>query len=256
MPSLRGDPQKLVYTLHNLANVHRAMEQPELALVCLRQADEVCHAPVADPALVSPDLDRAHDLQQGRTASALSTYREAIELSRRARHAEARSIAADDRRGVLFGLCMRDKRCPISAEAAGLFAQLEDRPRRPRCGAARRSSSPAIAGRWNRARHGHECWRCVSGWATCEDNWTRSTGSPKPFADRGITSRHPGLEAALHLASTLGECRALSLRNTLGILEWTRGRFDAALAHYEAALLLVRGQGDRVQEGRSSTASA
>ena len=60
----------------------------------------------------------------------------------------------------------------------------------------------------------------------------------------------PAFEAALQLASTLGERRhALALRNTLGILEWTRARYPDALTHYEAALLLVRELGDRVQEG-------
>ena len=60
----------------------------------------------------------------------------------------------------------------------------------------------------------------------------------------------PSFEAALRLAATLGETqRELSLRNTLGILEWERGGYVEALQHYEAALLLARGLRDRVHEG-------
>ena len=59
-------------------------------------------------------------------------------------------------------------------------------------------------------------------------------------------------EAALDLASTLGEGRrALALRNTLGILEWTRGRYADALGHYEAALAPRRASRViAIQEGR------
>src|SRR5262249_14005436 len=56
--------------------------------------------------------------------------------------------------------------------------------------------------------------------------------------------------AALEFAATLGESgRALACRNTLGLLEWARGRYADALGHYEAALLLVRDQNDPAQEG-------
>ena len=72
---------------------------------------------------------------------------------------------------------------------------------------------------------------------------TRQIDGP---SDSSVTA----FEAALDMASTLGEWRrALTCRNTLGILEWTRDRFADALKHYEAALLLAREHGDRVEEG-------
>src|SRR4029079_11863591 len=39
------------------------------------------------------------------------------------------------------------------------------------------------------------------------------------------------------------------LHNTLGVLRWERGDYDDALAHYEAALALLRDAGDRSHEG-------
>jgi tetratricopeptide (TPR) repeat protein len=51
-------------------------------------------------------------------------------------------------------------------------------------------------------------------------------------------------------AAEVAMCRrTLAIRNALGIREWTHGRYAEALTHYEAALRLVRAQGDRVREG-------
>jgi tetratricopeptide (TPR) repeat protein/class 3 adenylate cyclase/tRNA A-37 threonylcarbamoyl transferase component Bud32 len=252
MPSLRADPKKLVYTLHNLANVHRAMEQPELALVCLRQADEVCRTHLLPIPRSFHLTSIAHiDLQQGRTASALSTYREAIELSRRARHAEGLAQSLRTIGEVLFGLCMRDEALPYLQEAAGLFAQLED----PSAEAEMWSRSAIIFARDRRPAESRAAWERVLALRQRLGDVRGQLDALDGIAEairkiEGSPAAIPAFEAALHLSSTLGEeCRALSLRNTLGILEWTRGRFDAALAHYEAALVLVRAQGDRAQEG-------
>ena len=69
-------------------------------------------------------------------------------------------------------------------------------------------------------------------------------------AGRAVTRRqHPGVRGGTGAGATLGdEGRALALRNTLGILEWSAGRYASALTHYEAALLLVRADGDPAQE--------
>ena len=78
MPSLAEDPRKMVFALHGLANVHRAMGDLDAALACLRRADENCRAPVADPAVVSPDLDRAH-----RPAAGIASTRRSRPIARR-----------------------------------------------------------------------------------------------------------------------------------------------------------------------------
>jgi tetratricopeptide (TPR) repeat protein len=153
---------------------------------------------------------------------------------------------------VLFGLDLRDDALPYLQEAAALFAQLED----PAAEAEMWTrAAPILAGdhrpaeardAWERVRLLRQQLGDVRGQLEALEGIAQAIRELQASPAASI----PAFEAALHLASTLGEGRrALTLRNTLGILEWTRGRNADALAHYEAALLLVREQGDRVQEG-------
>ena len=135
-PQARGSPgdavarrrsRKLVYALHNLANVHRAMNQADPALACLRRADETCRTHLLPIQRSFHLTSIAHiDFQQGRVDDALRTYREAIALSRRARHATGLAQSLRTLGEVLFGLGMGDEALPCLQEAARLFAQLED----------------------------------------------------------------------------------------------------------------------------------
>ena len=88
MPSLAQNPKKLAYILHNLANVHRGMGDLDATLSCLRRADEISGQLL--PIQRSFHLTSiAHiELQQGSIEAAIQTYKDAIELSRRARHAQ------------------------------------------------------------------------------------------------------------------------------------------------------------------------
>jgi predicted ATPase/class 3 adenylate cyclase/tRNA A-37 threonylcarbamoyl transferase component Bud32 len=253
LPSLAHDPKKKVFALHNLANVHRAMGNPEAALACLRRADETCRTHLLPIQRSFHLTSIAHiDLQQGRIESALRTYREAIEWSRRARHADGLAQSLRTLGEVLFGLGMGDDALPYLQEAALLFAQLED----PDAEAEMWSRAAAILARDRRPAESREAWERVRSLrqqlGDMRGQLEALEGVAQAIRDLPGSSAAsiPAFEAALHLASTLGErSRALWLRNTLGILEWARGRFAEALTHYEAALLLVREQGDRVQEG-------
>jgi tetratricopeptide (TPR) repeat protein len=191
------------------------------------------------------------DLQQGRVESALRTYREAIELSRRARHATGLAQSLRALGQVLFGLGMRDDALPYLQEATALFAQLED----PAAEAEMLSRAAAIlAGNlkpaeareaWERVRSLRQQLGDMRGQLEALEGIAQAIRELQGSPEASIAA----FEAALDLAATLGEGgRALALRNTLGILEWARGRYSDALTHYEAALLLVREQGDRAQE--------
>jgi tetratricopeptide (TPR) repeat protein len=253
MPSLAEDPKKLSFVLQGLANVHRAMGNPEPALIYLRQADEISRTHLL-PIQRSFHLTAiAHiDLQQGRIDSALRTYQEAIQLSRRARHAEGLAQSLGTLGEVLFGLGKGDEALAYLKEAAHLFAQLED----ARSEAEMWSRAAPILERAQRPAESSEAWERVRslrqqlgdtrGQLAALEGTARAIRQLDGPPETSIAAH----EAALHLASTLGEGRrALALRNALGILEWTRGGYTAALEHYEAALLLVREHGDRAQEG-------
>jgi predicted ATPase len=253
MSALAQDPKKLAYALHNLANVHRGMGDAEAALECLRRADEHSRAHLLFIQRSFHLMSIAHiDLQQGRVDSALHVYEEAIALSRRARHADGLSLTLRTLGEVLFGLGRREEALPYLEEAAHLFAQLED----PAAEAAMWSRAAVILELTHKTSESLEAWRRVSslsqqlrdtsGQLDALEGLARALRQLGESPDASVAA----FEAALELASTLGEGRrALALRNALGILEWTRGRYSEALTHYEAALLLVREHGERVQEG-------
>jgi len=153
---------------------------------------------------------------------------------------------------VLFGLGKCDDALPYLQEAARLFAQLED----PASEAEMWSREAAILERADRPAEAAEAWGRVRsirlqlgdtrGQLEALEGTARAIRQLGEPPDAVVAA----FEAALDLASTLSEGRrALALRNILGILEWTRGRYPNALRHYEAALLLVREHGDRAQEG-------
>jgi tetratricopeptide (TPR) repeat protein len=252
MPSVAGNPKKLSFALHTLANVHRCMGDIEATLATLRLADR--NSAQLLPIHRSFHLTSiAHiELRQGRIDAAIRTYQQAIELSRRARHAEGLAQSLRTLGEVLFELGRHDEALPFLVEAAALFAQLED--------------AIAEADMWAHAAIARER---TGAHAEARDAWKtaqplcRQTGNSKGLLNalegvarttRQIEGASGGtvaaFEAALDMASTLGEWRrALACRNTLGILEWTRERHADALKHYEAALLLAREQGDRLEEG-------
>ena len=126
MPSLAQNPKKLAYTLHNLANVHRCMGDLDATLACLRRADEITGQLL--PIQRSFHLTSiAHiELQQGSIEAAIHTYKDAIELSRRARHAQGLAHSLRTLGEVLFELGRHEEAVPYLGEAAELLGQLED----------------------------------------------------------------------------------------------------------------------------------
>jgi predicted ATPase len=252
MPSMAQNPKKLAYALHTRANVHRAMGNLEATLATLRLADQ--NSAHLLPVQRSFHLTSiAHiELQNGQIDAAIATYRHAIDLSRRARHAVGLAQSLRTLGEVLFELGRHEEALPCLAEAAGLFARLED--------------GASEADMWARAAAARER---VGLHAESLDAWNRvhlfaretgdSAGQLNALEGMARALRHvhgatdesvAAFAAALDLASTLGEWgRAIACRNTLGILEWTRGRFADALAHYEAALRLARERADSKQEG-------
>ena len=251
MPSLARNPKKLAYALHSLANVHRGMGNLDATLASLRRADE--NSAHLLPIQRSFHLTSiAHiELQKGSIDAAIETYQQAIELSRRARHAEGLAQSLRTLGEVLFELGRHGEALPYLLEAAPLFAQLQDAP----C-EADMWTHVATAHERNRAHaESLEAWRRVQslcrrmgssrGQLNALEGIARAIREIQGPTDESVSC----FEAALSMATTLGEwSRALACRNTLGILEWARDRHADALTHYEAGLLLAREQEDPIQE--------
>ena len=219
------------------------------ALECLVQSDEIARVHLLPIQRSFHLTSIAHiQLQQGRIDAALETYRAAVDLSRRARHADGLVQSLRMLGNALLGLARYEEALPCLQEAAELFAQLEDRVSEAemRTGVARileRTSPREAAQAWN------VVLTLQRGWATRAASWKRAKASRGRRAPDGPDDAIPAFESALALAATIGErAREPAIRNTLGILEWDRGGYAAALRHYEAALALVRADGSPGQE--------
>jgi serine/threonine protein kinase/tetratricopeptide (TPR) repeat protein len=252
LPVLEHNLVHMSSVLHNLANVHRASGDLEGALAHLQRADDAARLNMM-PIQRSFHLTTiAHiRLQQGRLDEAVESYRQAVELSRRARHAEGLALGLRLLGELQLGLGRHAEAVAHLAEAATLFGQLEDR------------LSEAQA--WTQAAQGRER---LEAWEEAQQAWAAARQLRVALADRpgeleavegiGRAARRRGdlteavsrCEEALAIARGLGlVARRAALHNTLGILEWERGRYNVALAHYETGLRLCREAGDRPHEG-------
>ncbi len=249
MPALRRDPKKLVYTQHNLANVYRALGDLDRALECLVQSDEIARVHLLPIQRSFHLTSIAHiQLQQGHIGTALDTYRAAVDLSRRARHADGLVQSQRMLGTALLGLARYEEALPHLQEAAQLFAQLEDRVSEAEMWTAvarilERRSPVEAAHAWNVVLVLHR----KSGDSRSELD--AREGLARAMRATGANDAIPAFESALALAATIGErAREAAIRNVLGILEWERGGYAEAWRHYEAALALVRDQGNRGDE--------
>ena len=125
---LAQDPSILVYSLQNVANVHRELGDLDRAREYLERANEIARAHLMPIQRSFHLMGIAHILfRQGRIEESLQTYRESIELSRRAHHADGLVQSLRALGDVLFGLQRDAEAAPLLEEAAVLFARLEDR---------------------------------------------------------------------------------------------------------------------------------
>lgn len=253
IPALSQDPSTLVYSLQNLANVHRSLGNLDRALQYLRLGDETSRAHLLSIQRSFHLMAIAHILlQQDQVAESLQTYDEAIELSRRAHHADGLVQSLRALGEVLFGLGRDAEALPRLKEAAALFAQLEDAAGEVEmwtliaASLERMSTLQESAATWEKVRGLRLRLGDARGELDALEGIARMTRKTAASPDAAI----PAVEAALALAATLGEKpREAALRNTLGILEWERGGYAQALRHYEMALGLARDLKDRVYEG-------
>jgi serine/threonine protein kinase/tetratricopeptide (TPR) repeat protein len=249
LPALRRDPKKLVYAQHTLANIYRAMGDDERAHHVLAESDELARIHLLPIQRSFHLTSIAHiQLQQGHIETALETYRAAVDLSRRARHADGLVQSLRMLGNTLLGLARYAEALPCLTEAAQLFAQLEDTASEAEMwtGVARvleRTSPEAAADAWNAVLALQRRRKDSQSELDAREGLARALRATRPA--EAISA----YEAALTLAATIGERgREAAIRNVLGILEWERGSHADALAHYEAALALVRDRGNRADE--------
>ena len=252
-PAVRADVElKQCYLLHNLANVSRESEDVERAMAYLERARQTAGKRL--PIQMSyhyTSIAHIH-LQSGRITEALECYRAAVELTRWAEFVPGLVQSLRMLGEVLLGLGRRAEALPHLEEAVVLFGRLKDQAGEAAvwsrlAGAYERDGRDADAmAAWAKAR----AIRRESGDAAGELEALEGLGR--------ATRRHlaePSLAVgyqreALELAVAIGDRRAEGrLRNAIGVLEWSRGEYGAALAQYEQGLAVFRALGDEEAVG-------
>ena len=243
---------KQCYLLHILANVSREVGDVDRALEYLERARLTAGKRL--PIQLSyhyTSLAHLH-LQMGRIEEAVELYRAAVELTRQARFVPGLVQSLRMLGEVLLGLGRRADALPQLQEAIALFAQLKDREGEAgvwsRLAATQEqdgSHAEAMAG-WAKAR----ALRHQSGDAVGElealEGLGRATRRHFPEPSLALGYYREAVELAVAIADRRVEGR---LRNTIGILEWSRGEYGEALAQYERALEIFRALGDEAGLG-------
>jgi tetratricopeptide (TPR) repeat protein/class 3 adenylate cyclase len=252
---LAGDLRvKQAYILNSLATLHREAGDLDAALECLERAgkiaEEVKRLPVYLP---YNHAVAAHVyLEQGRIEESLARYQVAVEVARKSKYAPGLSLTLLTQGQVLLRLNRYDEALPCLEEAAALFEQLQDRE--------------AEAHIWSEIATAYEGTLDDAGAIAA---WTRTRALQRQIGNAAgelaaleglgaATRRHtaePSIalayyHEAIRLAQAL-ENRAVEgrLRNTVGILEWSRGEYAQALPHYERSLAIFRDLQDTTNAG-------
>ncbi len=132
MLSVAENPKKLSFALHNLANIHRGMGNLDATLDSLRLADQ--NSEHLLPVHRSFHLTSiAHmELQLGHIDVAIRTYQQAIELSRRAHHAEGLAQGLRTLAEVLYEVGETWRSAPLPRRGCGTLRAARRRRGRSR----------------------------------------------------------------------------------------------------------------------------
>jgi tetratricopeptide (TPR) repeat protein/class 3 adenylate cyclase len=233
---------KQAYILNSLAFLHREAGDLDAALECLERAGKIAEVKRLPVYLPYHHAVAAHVyLQQGRIEEGLARYLMAVEFARKSKYVPGLSQALLMQGQVLLGLNRYDEAMPCLEEAAALFAQLQDRE--------------AEAHIWSEIAGAYEGTQDDAGAIAA---WTRTRALQKQIGNAegelaaleglGAATRRHAAEPSLALAHYHEAIRLAQvledhstegrLRNTVGILQWSRGEYAQALPHYESALAI------------------
>ncbi|CAN5269073.1 hypothetical protein BH23GEM4_BH23GEM4_17270 [soil metagenome] len=248
-----GLPLKLSYILNNLAHIHRELGDPERGLGYLQRAKQQAFEKRLPILLSYHDTAIAHIyLQEGRIEESREHYLEAVELTRKAGFVPGLAQSLRFLGELLFGLERYQEALPHLQEAAALFPQLGD----AETGAQMFGKIALVHERQGNDPDALEAWGRVRTLRSHADDEPGVLEALEGVAR--VTRRHVAdpSEAigyygkALELAEKIGDRAAEGrLRNSMGIVEWSRGAYEAAAAHYERALEIFREIGNEADAG-------
>lgn len=244
------NPVRYGALLNVMATIHRDLGDYEQALAYYQRTkaylNHTVYASFSLPGIAYLQL------QQGNPAAAIATYREAVEMNRRARYADGTANSSRSLGEVLMGLERYEESLPPLREAASLFAQVEDLSNE----ALMRRRIAEVEERRGASAEARIAWRTAADRALAAGDRLAAADALEGIAraERRLDGPTAGVvtlyEDVLNIARQIGDRRReLGARNALGIVHWQRGAFAEAVQQYESALRLCREGGDRVHEG-------
>jgi ATP-dependent transcriptional regulator len=231
---------KQFYLMHNLANVYRQLGETDRALELMQHLTESTMGERLPIQLSYHYTTLAHlCLQAGRIDQCLEHYRAAIDLTRRANFVPGLSRSLRVLGEVLLALGRGTEALPLLQEAARLFAQLEDHASEgdlwdniARVHEQEHCDSDALSA-WEKSRVTRRELRNTFGELTALEGLGRVTRRHAADPSLALPYYHDAASLAASLADRRTEGR---LRNVIGILEFERRSYEAALEQYELAL--------------------
>jgi serine/threonine protein kinase/tetratricopeptide (TPR) repeat protein len=231
---------KQFYLIHILANVYRQVGESERALDIMQRATESTIGERLPIQLSYHYTAVAHlSLEAGRIDESLDHYRTAIDLTRRANFVPGLSHSLRVLGEVLLALGRGSDALPLLQEAARLFAQLENRASEAdlwediaRVHEQEHHDVDALSS-WTKSRVLRREQRDRAGELTAVEGLGRVTRRLVAEPSLALPHFHDAAGLAASLADRRTEGR---LRNVIGILEFGRTNYVAALDQYELAL--------------------
>jgi len=247
-----ADPVKQVVTRHSAATIHRDLGDNDTAISIIERGLEICrehrlwlHQMFQLSVIANIFWD------QGKHEESLEYHKEALDLSRKCNYAEGLAKSLRLVGETLIALDRHSEALPYLEEGAALFAQLEDF-QAERLFWTKIGTVYEHEGKYSQAV---TAWEKVRGLCQQAKNGPGELealeGMARVTREQANNFSQAGqyyLEA-LKIAERLGEQNKQGeLLNTMGILEWQRGKFGEAL--FAEAISCVM-EGDCFAEKRS-----
>jgi tetratricopeptide (TPR) repeat protein/class 3 adenylate cyclase len=244
---------KQAYILNALAFLYREAGDLDAALECLERAGRIAEVKRLPVYLPYHHAVAAHVyLQQGRIEESLARYQVAVEFARKSKYVPGLSQTLLTQGQVLLGLNRYDEALPCLEEAAALFDQLQDREAEAHIWSeiatayeGRQDYAGAIAA-GKRTRMLQKQIENAAGEMAALEGLGAATRRLTDEPTLALAYYQEAVQLAQDLENRAGEGR---LRNTIGILEWSRGEYAQALPHYERALAIFRDLQDTANAG-------